>query len=186
MDREALRALLEDLRAGRVDVDAAVARLRALPFEDLGFAKIDHHRALRGGAPEAVFCLGKTPAQVVAILERLIVHHPNILATRADRAVDRGDLHVGTRIDRWVVEERAAPLRRRLLLASLVQRWGAGREHAMPFAQAMTHAGELARFLDETVTQRCDMSKLGRLAPDAHAAHWREVLGFLAIVVDPT
>ena len=87
MDREALRALLEDLRAGRVDVDAAVAKLRALPFEDLGFAKIDHHRALRGGAPEAVFCLGKTPAQVVAILERLIVHHPNILATRADRAV---------------------------------------------------------------------------------------------------
>jgi NCAIR mutase (PurE)-related protein len=53
VDREALRALLEDLRAGRVDVDAAVAKLRALPFEDLGFAKIDHHRALRGGAPEA-------------------------------------------------------------------------------------------------------------------------------------
>jgi NCAIR mutase (PurE)-related protein len=83
VDREALRALLEDLRAGRVDVDAAVAKLRALPFEDLGFAKIDHHRALRGGAPEAIFCLGKTPAQVVAILERLIVHHPNILADRA-------------------------------------------------------------------------------------------------------
>ena len=70
MDREALRALLEDLRAGRVDVDAAIAKLRALPFEDLGFAKIDHHRALRGGAPEAIFCLGKTPAQVVAILEQ--------------------------------------------------------------------------------------------------------------------
>ena len=77
MDREALRALLDDLRAGRIDVDAAMAKLRGLPFEDLGFAKIDHHRALRGGAPEAVFCPGKTPAQVVAILGRLIAHHAN-------------------------------------------------------------------------------------------------------------
>ena len=87
MDREALRALLDDLRAGRIDVDAAMAKLRGLPFEDLGFAKIDHHRALRGGAPEAVFCPGKTPAQVVAILGRLIAHHANVLATRADRSV---------------------------------------------------------------------------------------------------
>jgi len=87
VDREALRALLDDLRAGRIDVDAAMAKLRGLPFEDLGFAKIDHHRALRGGAPEAVFCPGKTPAQVVAILGRLIAHHANVLATRADRSV---------------------------------------------------------------------------------------------------
>jgi len=69
VDREAIRALLEDLRAGRVDVDTAVGKLRDLPFEDLGFAKVDHHRALRGGAPEAVFCPGKTPAQVVAIVQ---------------------------------------------------------------------------------------------------------------------
>ena len=87
MDREAIRALLEDLRAGRVDVDTAVGKLRDLPFEDLGFAKVDHHRALRGGAPEAVFCPGKTPAQVVAIVERLAGHHTNVLATRADRSV---------------------------------------------------------------------------------------------------
>ena len=87
MDREVLRALLEDLRAGRVDVDTAVGRLRDLPFEDLGFAKVDHHRALRGGAPEAVFCPGKTPAQVVAIVERLAARHANVLATRAERAI---------------------------------------------------------------------------------------------------
>jgi len=87
VDREAIRALLEDLRAGRVDVDTAVGKLRDLPFEDLGFAKVDHHRALRGGAPEAVFCPGKTPAQVVAIVERLAGHHTNVLATRADRSV---------------------------------------------------------------------------------------------------
>jgi NCAIR mutase (PurE)-related protein len=83
MDRDSLRDLLEQLQAGRVSVAGAEARLRALPFEDLGFAKVDHHRALRGGAPEAVFCEGKTPAQIVAILERLVAHHPNVLATRA-------------------------------------------------------------------------------------------------------
>ena len=87
MDREAVKALLEDLQAGRIGVDAAIQKLRGLPYEDLRFAKIDHHRALRGGAPEAVFCPGKTPAQVVAIVSRLAEHHPNILATRADQAV---------------------------------------------------------------------------------------------------
>jgi len=87
VDREAIRRLLEDVRAGQLDVDAAVGRLRGLPYEDLGFAKVDHHRALRGGAAEAVFCPGKTPEQVVAIVERLAVHHPNVLATRADSEV---------------------------------------------------------------------------------------------------
>ena len=87
MDREAVRALLEDVQAGRIDVDAAVRKLRRLPYEDLWFAKVDHHRALRGGAPEAVFCPGKTPAQVVAIVRRLADHHANVLATRADQAV---------------------------------------------------------------------------------------------------
>lgn len=86
MDRAALRRLLDDVRAGRVDVDAGLARLRTLPFEDLGFAKVDHHRALRGGAVEAIFCQGKTPDEVVAIATRLAAHHPNVLATRADEA----------------------------------------------------------------------------------------------------
>jgi pyridinium-3,5-biscarboxylic acid mononucleotide synthase len=87
VDREALRRLLDDVRAGTLDIDAALGRLRALPYEDLGFAKVDHHRALRGGAAEAVFCPGKTPEQVVAILDRLAARHPNVLATRADAAV---------------------------------------------------------------------------------------------------
>ncbi|MBI1735992.1 MAG: nickel pincer cofactor biosynthesis protein LarB [Candidatus Rokubacteria bacterium] len=87
MDREALRRLLEDVSARRVGVDDAVARLREMPYRDLGFAKVDHHRALRGGAPEAVFCPGKTPPQVVEIVRRLAEQHPNVLATRADAAV---------------------------------------------------------------------------------------------------
>ena len=87
MTPEVLRRLLEDVSAGRMDVELALGRLRALPFEDLGFAKVDTHRALRGGAPEAVFCEGKTPEQVVAIARRLTSYHTNVLATRADQRV---------------------------------------------------------------------------------------------------
>ena len=87
MDREAVRKLLADLVAGRIDVDAAVRRLRTLPYEDLGFAKVDHHRAVRTGVAEAVFCPGKTPEQVVAVLARLAQHHSNVIATRAGAEV---------------------------------------------------------------------------------------------------
>jgi NCAIR mutase (PurE)-related protein len=87
VDRDAVRRLLEDVGAGRVTVDEALTRLRELPYRDLGFAMVDHHRALRGGAPEAVFCPGKAPEHVVAIVRRLAEHHANVLATRADQAV---------------------------------------------------------------------------------------------------
>src|SRR6266403_1848962 len=87
MDSDRLQRLLDDVAAGRVSADDAFARLRRLPYDDLGFAKVDLHRALRAGGPEAVYCPGKTPAQVVAILQRLIVDHVNVLATRADDAV---------------------------------------------------------------------------------------------------
>ncbi len=63
MDQDQLRSLLAQVSAGAVDVDAAMERLRHLPFEDLGFAKVDHHRALRHGIPEVVFGTGKTPEQ---------------------------------------------------------------------------------------------------------------------------
>src|SRR5690349_8592425 len=83
MDQEQLRALLEQVRGGAVDIDAALTRLRHMPFEDLGFAKVDHHRALRHGMPEVVFAQGKTSAQVVAIAERLVENAPNVLIARA-------------------------------------------------------------------------------------------------------
>jgi len=63
-----------------------MVRLRDLPVDDLGFARVDLHRSLRHGVPEAVFCEGKTPAQVVAIARRLAAGHDNVLATRADAA----------------------------------------------------------------------------------------------------
>ena len=90
MNEEQLRQLLEQVRDGAVDVDAALARLRHLPFEDLGFAKVDHHRALRHGMPEVIFAKGKTPEQVAAIAERLLENAHNVLITRADARDRRG------------------------------------------------------------------------------------------------
>jgi NCAIR mutase (PurE)-related protein len=84
---ERLRELLLGVQEGRLETEAALERLRRLPYEDLGFAKLDTHRALRSGAPEAVFCPGKTPEQVVAILDRLTRQHANVLATRAGREI---------------------------------------------------------------------------------------------------
>ena len=83
MDPSALRKLFDQVRAGSLSPDEAVQRLRHMPFEDLGFAKIDHHRLLRSGMPEVVFGEGKTPQQLVAIFQRLARHAKNVLATRA-------------------------------------------------------------------------------------------------------
>jgi NCAIR mutase (PurE)-related protein len=79
-----IRKLFQDVRQGKVSPDDAVARLRHMPFEDLGFAKVDHHRALRAGMPEVILGEGKTPAQVAAIFAKLARHGGNILATRAN------------------------------------------------------------------------------------------------------
>src|SRR5712675_845071 len=85
MDRDQLRALFEQVRSGAVDVDNALTRMRHMPFEDLGFAKVDHHRELRHGMPEVILAKGKTPEQVTAIAERLVANSSNVLITRADR-----------------------------------------------------------------------------------------------------
>ena len=83
MTAEQLEALLADVASGRMAPRAALDRLRHLPFEDIAFARIDHHRALRQGHPEVVFCEGKTPEQVVAICERLEAASGSFLGTRA-------------------------------------------------------------------------------------------------------
>jgi len=87
MDQDHLRTLLEQVRAGAVEIDAALERLRHLPYEDLGFAKVDHHRALRHGMPEVVFGKGKTPQQVSAIVRALLATSQNVLVTRADEEI---------------------------------------------------------------------------------------------------
>lgn len=83
MDRAHVEGVLRDLKAGKLSVREAMDRLRALPFEDLGFAKVDTHRSLRKGFPEAVYCPGKTDAQIVEIVRRLARNASVILATRA-------------------------------------------------------------------------------------------------------
>jgi pyridinium-3,5-biscarboxylic acid mononucleotide synthase len=87
VDREKVRALLQQVAAGEVTPEQALGRLRALPVEDLRFARVDLHRSLRHGVPEAVFCQGKTPEQVVAIVRRLAAEHDNVLCTRVDPVI---------------------------------------------------------------------------------------------------
>ena len=83
MEPERLRELLEQVRQEETSVEEAMTRLRSLPFEDLGFARPDHHRALRTGFPEVIFSPGKTPSQIIAIAERLTQFAPKVLASRA-------------------------------------------------------------------------------------------------------
>jgi hypothetical protein len=82
MDRQRLAELLAAVQSGACSIDEALARLRSLPYEDLGFAKVDHHRALRNGFPEVVLGQGKTDDQIVAICERLAAAGGSVLVTR--------------------------------------------------------------------------------------------------------
>ena len=86
MNAARLRKLFADVRARKITPDEAVARLRHMPFEDLGYAKVDHHRALRAGLPEVIFGKGKSASQVAAIFSRLAQHGGNVLATHATAA----------------------------------------------------------------------------------------------------
>jgi NCAIR mutase (PurE)-related protein len=83
MDEQALRALLGDVQQGQMNVDEALNVLRRLPFDDMGFAKLDSHRALRNGFPEVVLCTGKRTEHIVAIVERLASGTQPVIATRA-------------------------------------------------------------------------------------------------------
>jgi pyridinium-3,5-biscarboxylic acid mononucleotide synthase len=83
MDRDQLKALLDSVRDGATNVDDAIERLRHMPFENLGYATVDHHRAIRTGMPEVIFGQGKTPDQVAGIAARLLERSANLLATRS-------------------------------------------------------------------------------------------------------
>ncbi|MBV9304408.1 MAG: nickel pincer cofactor biosynthesis protein LarB [Acidobacteriaceae bacterium] len=83
MDSRRLQDLLEQVRDGETTIEAAIDSLRHMPFEDLGFAKVDHHRALRHGMPEVILGEGKDPEQVASIAAALLGRSPNLLLTRA-------------------------------------------------------------------------------------------------------
>lgn len=84
MDREQIEKLLRRLQAGEVSVEKAIAKLKSLPYEDLGDAKVDNHRALRCGFSEVVYCPGKTAAQITKIVAELARHGQPVILTKAD------------------------------------------------------------------------------------------------------
>ncbi len=87
MTAEQIANMLRQVRRGRLSVEDAVDRLRDLPYEDLGYAKIDHHRALRQGFPEVIFARGKAPGLIEGVVRRMLTRGHNILITRGDEAL---------------------------------------------------------------------------------------------------
>jgi pyridinium-3,5-biscarboxylic acid mononucleotide synthase len=119
MNPLALRKLLEQVRKKQVSPDEAVERLRHLPFEDLGFAKVDHHRSLRQGMPEVIFGQGKTPRQIAEIFMRLAARSGNVLATRSTAEQYAA-------VAAKVVEAEYHPLARAIALKRDRQKYGKG------------------------------------------------------------
>jgi NCAIR mutase (PurE)-related protein len=89
MNPTALKKLLSDVKSGKLSPSDAYLKLKSLPYEDLGFAKLDHHRHIRKGFPEVIYCEGKTPEQISKIVKRFAANKTDILATRADEKAFR-------------------------------------------------------------------------------------------------
>ena len=87
MNPQDLIDLLRSVKGGGVTPEEALEKLKGLPFEDIEFAKIDHHRALRRGFPEVIYGGGKTADQIIAIVDRIVAHHQSVLVTRTTREV---------------------------------------------------------------------------------------------------
>ncbi len=87
MNQHHLTQLLKEVRKGTTSIPKALSQLRTLPFEDLGFASVDHHRTLRQGFPEVILCEGKTSSQILTIAKKLFKSHGPFLATRVDPAI---------------------------------------------------------------------------------------------------
>ncbi len=85
MEPKLIREILEFVQTGKLDIDKAIEKFKSLPFEDLHDAKVDHHRPLRKGYPETIFCPGKTPDQIVRICKSIIANDTNVLATRCEK-----------------------------------------------------------------------------------------------------
>ncbi|RPH42597.1 MAG: nickel pincer cofactor biosynthesis protein LarB [Planctomycetota bacterium] len=104
MDERKLRTLLKKFREGKIEEDALLRELRGLPFRELDFAKVDHHRALRCGFPEVIFCRRKTTLQIVRIAGEILRHGNDLLATRATPEIHRAI----RKVDRRAVWHEAA------------------------------------------------------------------------------
>lgn len=114
MNRTQLEALLTQVAAGTMTPQEGLEQLRFLPYEDIGFARIDHHRSLRQGVPEVIFCEGKTVDQVRSIGERILNHQSNLLATRVSPEAAEALLTLSLQADynaiaRTVVVQQTVP-----------------------------------------------------------------------------
>ena len=87
MDIDVIKRLLEDYKAGEVSINDVLGKIKELPYKDIGFAKVDSHRKIRCGFPEVIFCMGKTPEQVVKIVEHIVAGGNDLLATRASMEI---------------------------------------------------------------------------------------------------
>src|SRR5256712_6467092 len=105
MTADRIRQLLAQVQAGRLNAEEASRRLKTLPYENLGFAAVDHHRVFRQGMAEAIFCEGKTAAQAVAIARRLLRNRHPVLATRVEPALARALLRLDRSEERRVGKE---------------------------------------------------------------------------------
>lgn len=126
MEISRLTALLEGVQRGEVAIDEALTSLKHLPYQDLDFARLDHHRALRTGFPEVIYCPGKTAVQIAAIFERLVERNDRVLATRcapevADevlRSVPQLTYHPVPRLLTWGYPSVAEPKGRVTVVAA--------------------------------------------------------------------
>ncbi|MFN7544459.1 MAG: nickel pincer cofactor biosynthesis protein LarB [Acidobacteriota bacterium] len=119
MNQEQILALFEKVRTGELTPEAATVQMKHMPFEDIDFAKVDHHRALRHGMPEVIFGQGKTPPQIAAIAERIAAKGHNVLATRITEEAARA-------IQEKLPEAVYHPLSRLLILKREVKMIGKG------------------------------------------------------------
>jgi len=87
MDALKIKSILESVKSGKITPEEAYSQLKNLPFEDIGFAKVDHHRTMRKGFPEVIYCEGKTTKQIIEIIKKLAKHNHSIMATRANKEV---------------------------------------------------------------------------------------------------
>jgi NCAIR mutase (PurE)-related protein len=148
MNRERLERLLGEVKSGKASIASALKQLRSLPFEDLGFASLDHHRSIRQGFPEVILCEGKTPAQIRGIAGSLLKHHRPFLATRATRDIAA----VIQRIDRRAVYHESA----RIVAVRDAQRRLHGRVLVITAGTSDVPVAEEARITAEVMGSRVE------------------------------
>jgi pyridinium-3,5-biscarboxylic acid mononucleotide synthase len=149
MKVESLKTLLSSVKSGQVSVEDALQKLRQLPFETMGFAHVDHHRAVRCGMPEVIYCPGKTTEQIVEIFARLAAPGHNVLATRTDRPTAAA---VQARFPKACFEEAA----RAIVLRQERARPSKGHIVVVTAGTSDIPVAEEARVTAETMNQRVE------------------------------